>query len=448
MRRGAILLVAVLGCGRFDFDVHVDAGSGSDPIDAAVQPLPVAMELGLSEACAISSAGQVRCWGDNTWGKLGIGSGDPSPRGDMPGERAALPPVDVGTGAVVRRLSLKADFGCALLASGEAKCWGNNDGAQLGYGDRGSRGDAPGEMGDALPPVILPAGAAVDEIVIGHYHACLRRGPAVTCWGNDDVGQNGRGGGGATDTPQIMQSLPPIDLGTFQPIELAAMFNGTCARDAAGRVKCWGYNPNGELGLGDRDARGDAPGEMGDALPFVDLGTGLGASQLACGFSHCCALTAAGLKCWGYNDEGVLGTGDLQHRGDDPGEMGDALAPVSLGAPIVQIAAGAYFTCALLEGGRVKCFGANDHGQLGVGALDARGDQPGELGDALPAVPLPERARRVFAGGEMACAALESGAIACWGRNVNGELGIGDSFDRCDEPSEPPAVLTPAELFP
>ena len=77
---------------------------------------------------------------------------------------------------------------------------------------------------------------------------------------------------------------------------------------------------------------------------------------------HSCVLsTQAIVKCWGQNLYGQLGQGDVKARGDNAGEMGDALAPVTLGAGVVpvQIVAGGYHTCALMADGRVKCWGQN-----------------------------------------------------------------------------------------
>ena len=75
-------------------------------------------------------------------------------------------------------------------------------------------------------------------------------------------------------------------------------------------IKCWGGNSGGQLGLGDAVNRGDAPGTMGDALPAVDLGTGLTPLYVGAGGLHTCALlrqAATGLnvvKCWGVNYAG------------------------------------------------------------------------------------------------------------------------------------------------
>ena len=105
----------------------------------------------------------------------------------------------------------------------------------------------------------------------------------------------------------------------------------TCARTFDGAVKCWGSNGSGELGVGDTMERGREPGQMGDALPAVDLG-GLRATSISAGrYCTCALLDDRSLKCWGQNLAGNLGLGDIKRRGDDPGEMGDALPFVDLG---------------------------------------------------------------------------------------------------------------------
>ncbi len=69
------------------------------------------------------------------------------------------------------------------------------------------------------------------------------------------------------------------------PCDFSLFFQGHIARDLTttglamcvlsyeNRIKCWGGNSLGDLGLGDVKHRGDNPGEMGDFLPYVDLGT-------------------------------------------------------------------------------------------------------------------------------------------------------------------------------
>jgi hypothetical protein len=127
----------------------------------------------------------------------------------------------------------------------------------------------------------------------------------------------------------------------------------------------------------------------------VDLGTNATAVAIAAGYSSTCALLAGGsLKCWGFNNDGQLGLGDPTNRGDMPGQMGDHLPPVDLGAcnKVATVAlgngasAGDVHACALLDDGTVKCWGAG--GQLGLGDLVGRGKSPNQMGDNLPTVKL------------------------------------------------------------
>jgi alpha-tubulin suppressor-like RCC1 family protein len=236
-------------------------------------------------------------------------------------------------------------------------------------------------------------------------------------------------------------------------VALGAGENLTCALLEEGAIKCWGSNSKGELGLGDTEPRGDAPGEMGDALPTVDLGPGKKAVALGVGDGpHVCALLDdATIKCWGANSYGQLGQGDTAARGSQPGHMGDALLPVKLGqgSKPVAIAVGNDHTCALLADGRVKCWGSNQLGQLGLGHTDSLGAEPGEMGDALPAVDLGtgKKAVAIAAGASHTCALLDDGAVKCWGGNSNGALGIGTIDDRGDEPGEMGDLLPAVSLF-
>jgi alpha-tubulin suppressor-like RCC1 family protein len=247
----------------------------------------------------------------------------------------ALTTVSLGTGRTATAIVAGPAHTCALLDTSEVKCWGDNQFGEIGIGVDENRGDNSGEMGDALPTVDLGTGQTVTALAVGSYHSCA-----------------------------VLET---------------------------GRIKCWGYNDYGQLGLGDTSARGDEPGEMGDALPTVDLGTGRTAVSIAAGDRFTCALLEdEEVKCWGFNGYGQLGLGDTIARGDGLAEMGDGLPAVDLGTgrTAIAISAGYGHACALLDNGRVKCWGSNNFGLLGLGDTGSRGDDPGEMGDVLPAVDL------------------------------------------------------------
>lgn len=143
----------------------------------------------------------------------------------------------------------------------------------------------------------------------------------------------------------------------------------------------------GQIGIGTPENWGDVPEEVGDALPVVNLGTNLVATQISAGRLHTCAVVDDGrVKCWGNGQ--ALGLGGIADRGSQAGEMGDALPFVEVGASATAVSAGGAHSCAILENGSVKCWGNNGDGRLGLGDTNTRGDEPGEMGDNLPSVKL------------------------------------------------------------
>ena len=127
---------------------------------------------------------------------------------------------------------------------------------------------------------------------------------------------------------------------------------------------------------------------MGDNLPAVNLGTGRTATAITAGNSHTCAVLDNGtVKCWGYNSDGQLGLGDTTDRGDDAGEMGDNLpGAVDLGhrspSRSRRSAPAPGHTCARLDDGApVKCW---ERHRLGRGATPTPRAAPATMGDNLP----------------------------------------------------------------
>lgn len=402
------------------------------------------LAMGNGSSCAVLVGGRLKCWGGNAYGELGLG--DTANRGDAPGEMGdALPFVDVGTNRRVQAIVAGLQVTCGLLDAAQLKCWGSNTNGALGTGDLVSRGVGAGQMGDALPPIDLGAGRAVKSLVVGYGHVCAVLDNAkLKCWGRNEYGELGLGDtahrGGLPG--EMGDALPYVPLGTGRSvIAVAAGYGHTCAVLDNERVKCWGQSDRGTLGLGGNENRGDGPGEMGDALPYVDLGTGRTVKALSANARTTCALLDNGrVKCWGYNTEGGLGLGDSADRGDGPGEMGDALPYVDLGTgrTAQSIAVGLNFACALLDNGRVKCWGSNTNGALGLGDNENRGDAPGEMGDALPYVELGagRTVTSIAAGFLSACAVLDNDGVKCWGQNIYGGLGLGDLINRGDLPNQ------------
>ena len=420
-----------------------EMGDNLPAVDLGTGRTATAISAGRAHNCVILDGGSVKCWGANTSGQLGLG--DTANRGVNAAEMGDnLPAVDLGTGRTATAITAGIEHTCALLDNGSVKCWGLNTSGQLGLGDNVARGDGPGEMGDNLPTVNLGTGRTATAISAGEHRTCaLLDNATVKCWGLNLNGQLGLGDtANRGDGPNEMgDNLPTVNLGTGRTATaISAGGVHTCARLDNASVKCWGYN-DGQLGLGDTANRGDGPNEMGDNLPAVDLGTGRTATAINVGDLHTCALLDnATIKCWGANDSGELGLGDTPYRGDGPSEMGDALPAVDLGGGrvVVSVGSGATHSCALLEGGAVKCWGDGSSGLLGLGDTVSRGDGAGEMGNALPAANLGTgRSATALAVGDLhTCALLDNGTVKCWGDNQFGQLGVGDTADRGDNVGE------------
>lgn len=132
----------------------------------------------------------VKCWGSNAHGSLGIG--DTSPRGNTVGSMGArLPEVDTGFDHIAD-IQGHSNFVCVLSTKGQVKCWGNNEFGQLGLGHTTDKGGAPNDMGQNLSVVNLglPAKAISAGGTTPHSCAILINNQ-MKCWGYNESGQLG-----------------------------------------------------------------------------------------------------------------------------------------------------------------------------------------------------------------------------------------------------------------
>src|SRR3569623_3108669 len=142
----------------------------------------------------------------------------------------------------------------------------------------------------------------------------------------------------------------------------------------------------------------------------------------------------------GVNNVGQLGLGDTATRGDEPGEMVVALPAVQLGLGRTAIASAAGYssTCALLDNGLIKCWGWNNFGQLGLRDTSMRGSAPNQMGDLLASVELGvgRVAVDVAAGGAHSCALRDNGQLKCWVGITLGSWGW-DKRSNSGDPADP-----------
>jgi len=355
----------------------VQSGSTSAPTAVPGLSGVTAIAAGIQSTCALLAGGTVKCWGDNTHGQLGNAAG-------LPGTAQLTPTTVVNVGGAIA-LGSGYDHACALLGSGQLRCWGRDDHGQLG----------DSQTTDKSSPVPVP-GVVAAAVAPGLNDTCALLGSgAVWCWGLAHYG------GSAVDV-----NMPPQAVhGDFLPGLVSTGASHTCALTAARTVECWGSNSLGQLGLG------------GVAGPVAKPTTVPGLANviaLSAGSYHTCAVLIDGTaRCWGDNAKGELGNGD-----SGTGHLSNVPVTVSGLTGAESISAGGDHTCALMTDRTVQCWGDNADGAVGnpnYGTIQAT---PGAVGL--------NNVLSISAGSGHTCAVTGSSNAWCWGAGSNGQLGDGN----------------------
>ncbi len=409
----------------------------------------IPITAGSAYSCFMLDNGSVKCWGENSYGQLGLG--DTINRGDNSSEMGDnLNFVDLGSGRTATAIAAGNHHTCAILDNASIKCWGFNASGQLGLGNTSNRGDNSSEMGNNLPSVDLGSGRTAKAIATGGSHTCaILDNASVKCWGFNASGQLGLGNtSNRGDEPDEMgNNLNSVDLGSGRTAKVIATGGShTCAVLDNASVKCWGENSNGQLGLGDISTRGDEPDEMGDYLPSVELYSDT-ATSITTGTGYTCVLLddnstepLSNVKCWGRGNYGQLGNKKKSGR-TSPAvnaiNLGTGITGVTTARKATAITAGNFHTCAILDNSSIKCWGFNASGQLGQGNIDTVWHSS-HLGDGLIAVDLGagRTVRAIAAGDNHTCVVLDNTSVKCWGKNESGQLGLGVTSNRGDNSSE------------
>ena len=358
---------------------------------AAATTVPV-VSAGGGHSCALMPDQSVWCWGQNTTGQLGDGSTADS---TVPVQVQGLPPaLNVGAGH---------DHTCAVATTNAVWCWGNNAFGELGNGTTST----------SQPLPVQAQGVSALQVSAGYGFTCaVTLAHTVDCWGDNNYGELGDGTSADSSTPVKVKKLTNVT-------QVAAGYYHACALESRGTVWCWGDNGDGELGQGTTPVTSSTPLQVGIQ----------NATFVAAGFSDSCAIGDApgDLLCWGANNVGQLGTGDLVEHAV-PAQV------AGLNSGVSQVGLGEDFGCAIAAtpGATALCWGdADGYGQLGDGNFDQDDPFPTVVfGLQAPPAGDPGAPRQIAVGGHHACVVTVPGKVECWGKNLTGALGDGTTLDR------------------
>lgn len=392
-----------------------------------------------SHYCAILNDGSLFCWGNNDHGQLGDGNATKicgvcyeAYMGEgcisWTTQSSSVPiQVDIGARRTAKHISTGASHSCAILDDDSLVCWGANCAGQLGTGDTTTV---------SVPTKVdLGENKGAKMVSASLLHTCaIRIDGELFCWGD-----NGRGKLGIGSTTQT-NSPTRVDLGTGLTAKfISCAYHHGCAILSDDTVKCWGWG--GNLGQGNNVDLGDGPNEMGDNLPTVDLGTSNIAQSMLSGWKHTCVLLIDGrVKCWGGgNSQAPHGNGDASNWGDGPGETGDNLPYVQLGTgrTVKRLADGYTYSsnCVILDDDSAKCWGYE--GSTGNGPSQTLGDDPNDMGDNLPTLNFGNLTVKDVSMGS--CAILSDDSVKCWGYNEWANQNPAIVFPPPPAPAAPPS---------
>ncbi len=364
------------------------AGTSTASVTQSVVVVGDPVAAGGNHTCALQPGGSVLCWGDNSFGQMGNGTSS----GNVP---QAITVTGL-TNAIA--LSAGANHTCALKAGGRVECWGRNHRGQIGNGTTST---------SVVTPTVVTGLTDAVAITAGDASTCaIRANTSVVCWGDNYAGQLGDG----TTATRVITT--PVT-GLAGVVAISAGDVHVCALKANGAVVCWGDNRKGQIG----------DGTTGNIRTTTVVIAGLTDTvALSGGLLHTCALKAnRSVACWGFNGSGELGDGTLTDKFTPTVLDGltDAVA-ITLDGNFINTVRGAARSCALKGNGSVACWGDVSYDD-GTGQLAAQNKTTPTVITGLTDT------AAVSAGGSHVCALKTSGAVACWGNGVKGQLGDGTS---------------------
>ena len=235
----------------------------------------------------------------------------------------------------------------------------------------------------------------------------------VYCWGSNSNGKIGSGNTSSALVPSAVKISGALVGKVIKQIEPSSAGNHSCVIASDDKAYCWGHNGFGQLGNNNT---------VNSLTPVAVDTAGVLASktikQIASGgISSCVIASDDKAYCWGSNNFGQLGNGNLKNS-STPTPV--STTGVLAGKTIKQITAGTEFTCAIASDDKAYCWGSNSSGQLGNNSTINSGVP---VAVNTSGVLAGKTIKQISAGSSHTCAIASDDKAYCWGSNSSGQLG-------------------------
>src|SRR5262245_23645379 len=281
----------------------------------------------------------------------------------------------------------------------------------------------PAQAASAPPEAAL---TGVRHVEVGTFHSCaVLANRQARCWGHGSDGELGTGSFDPQfNTAQVVRN--PGDTGPLQGVvQVALGDHHTCARLANGQVRCWGDNADGQLGNGDAPNDQSLPVAVRNADDTANLADVRRISAYS--FGMCALLANREVRCWGADNAGQLGNDVPVSSTELPVAVLNVAGSGNL-RNVAALSSGTDSNCAVLTNGQARCWGANGEGGLGNYSSQEFAFRPVVVKNELGTGPL-TGVTQISTGAFHTCARLASGQARCWGGGGQGELGDGGGID-------------------
>ncbi|MCL2680110.1 MAG: hypothetical protein FWF11_01335 [Coriobacteriia bacterium] len=348
-----------------------------------IRPEPTTFSAGANHSLAIKSDGTLWSWGWNGNGATG--------RGVIAGSQNT--PAQVGTATNWRSVSAGLNHSLGLRADGSLWSWGSNGNGKTGLNTI---------AGDQTTPIQVGTATNWTQVSAGNLHSLgIRSDGTLWAWGTN---LDGRTGLGTTTGNQ----LTPAQVGTATNwASVSAGNTHSLAIASDGTLWAWGSNSLGRTGLGTLAGTQNTPLQVGSATDWM---------QVSAATDHSLAIRSDGtLWAWGDNWLGRTGLGTFSGTQNTPLQVGSA-------TNWTQVSVGDAHSLAVRADGTLWAWGDNTQGRTGLGTLAGIQDSPLQVGSATDWL-----SAYASHNGNHSFGMRLDGTLWAWGRNAEGQLGLGNA---------------------